>query len=145
MSEWDVASMVELARRHARLEVSGDLDATLDTLVPHPVYEWQPMGWIMEGRERVARYYEHLVAHFLPRTRGVRLLGDWASASSVAQEYEIDVEVDGAVESHRVVGVLFAEGDVLGGERLYTSERCARLMAGDALIDEIAAVARPGR
>jgi len=44
-----------------------------------------------------------------------------------------------SVESHHVIGILYAEGSLLGGERIYTGERCARLMAGDSLIDEIAA------
>lgn len=135
--------VVELARRHAEVEGRCDLEATLATLVAEPSYEWQPMGWTMRGREAVTRYYEHLFAEFIPRTRGVRLLGEWASESGVAQEYEIQVAVDGGeTEAHRVVGILYAEGTLLGGERIYTSERCARLMAGDALIDEIAADSR---
>ena len=98
------------------------------------------MGWKMRGRELVVRYYEHLFSHFIPRTRGVRLLEEWVNESSVAQEYEINIEVDGGdVESHRVIGLLCAQGALLGGERIYASERCARLMAGDELIDEIAA------
>ena len=139
--EWGVEAMYELGGRHARLEAEGDLEGTLATLVAEPVYEFFPMGWKMTGRERVVRYYEHLFAHFIPRTRGYRLLEEWVNETSVAQEYEIDVEVDGGgVESHRVLGVLCAEGNLLGGERIYASERCARLMAGDELIDEIAGV-----
>jgi len=30
------------------------------------------------------------------------------------------------------------DGNLLGGERIYASERCTRLMAGGELIDEIA-------
>ncbi|MCG8588212.1 MAG: hypothetical protein MJE66_02900 [Proteobacteria bacterium] len=139
---WSVEAMVALATQHARVEAQRDLEATMATLVPSPFYEWQPMGWIMQGRDAVTRYYEHLFANFIPRTRDVRLLGEWASETGVAQEYEIHVAVDGgAVEPHRVIGILFAEGRLLGGERIYTSERCARLMAGDALIDEIAGLA----
>ena len=49
----------------------------------------------------------------------------------------IEVEVGGVREAHRVVGVLYREGSLLGGERVYASERCLRLMAGDDLIDEL--------
>ena len=51
--------------------------------------------------------------------------------AAVAQEYEISLRVDGAVETHHVVGILYAEGDLLGGERIYGSERFVRLMAGE--------------
>lgn len=136
--EWSVEDMYELGSRHARVEAERDLEATLATLVEEPSYAFLPMGWEMVGRERVVRYYEHLFAHFIPRTRGYRLLDEWVNQTSVAQEYEIRVEVDaGAVESHRVIGILHAQGSLLGGERIYASERCARLMAGDDLIDEI--------
>ena len=96
------------------------------------------------GRAEVVRYYEHLFAHFIPRTRGYRLVEEWVSETSVAQEYQIDVEVDGGgVESHRVIGILVGDGELLGGERIFASERCARLMAGDALIDEVTGGAGP--
>ena len=136
-SEWSVDAMVELGTRHARLEAEGDLEGTLATLVAEPVYEFHPMGWKLAGRERVVRYYEHLFGYFIPQTRGYRLLEEWANETSVAQEYQIDIDVDGTLESHRVIGVLCAEGNLLGGERIYASERCARLMAGHDLIDEI--------
>ncbi len=35
-----------------------------------------------------------------------------------------------------MVGILFARGEQLGGERVYASERCTRLMIGD-LYDEL--------
>ena len=135
---WTVEQMVELATRHARLEDEGDLEGTLATLVDDPAYEFWPMGWRFEGREPVRRYYEHLLGEFVPRVRGYTLLEEWASATSVAQEYEIVVDVGGGSETHRVIGVLHGRGPRLDGERVYASERCVRLMAGDALIAEIA-------
>ena len=37
-----------------------------------------------------------------------------------------------------MIGILYGEGPLLTGERVFASERCIRLMAGDALIDELA-------
>jgi hypothetical protein len=54
----------------------------------------------------------------------------------VAQEYEIALRVDGAVEHFRVIGVLYARGDKLGGERVYASDRFVRLLTGP-LFDEL--------
>ena len=133
MSDWSVERMHELGTKHAKLEADCDLDGTMATIVEHPVYEFHPAGVRLEGREQVRRYYEHLLTHFVPSTRGVILIEEWVSASSIAQEYEITVEVEGALEAHRVIGILFAEGELLGGERIYSSERCARLMLGEAL------------
>ena len=147
-AEWSVDRMYELGSRHARLEAENDLAGTLATLVDEPVYEFWPMGWKMRGRDHVTRYYEHLLGRFVPAPRGYELLAEWVNESSVAQEYRIDVGVEGGgVESFRVIGVLYvADGGaagLLGGERIYASERCSRLMAGDDLIDEISRGARP--
>ena len=35
-----------------------------------------------------------------------------------------------------MIGILFAEGELLGGERIHSSERCARLMLGEVLFAE---------
>lgn len=136
MSDWTAERMHELGAKHAKLEADCDLEGTLATVVAHPVYEFHPAGVRLEGREQVRRYYEHLLTHFVPKTRGVTLVEEWVSAASVAQEYEITVDVEGALETHRVIGILFAEGERLGGERIYSSERCARLMLGEALYAE---------
>lgn len=135
---WTKAKMYELGTRHARVEAEGDLDATLATLVDDPVYEFWPMGFKLRGMDGVRRYYAHLLGEFVPRTRGYTLLSEWANETSVAQEYEIRVDVGGQTEAHRVIGILYGDGPLLTGERIYGSERCVRLMAGDALIDEIA-------
>ena len=134
---WTLEDMVELGTRHAELEARRDLEGTLATLVPDPVYELLPVGRKLSGMQQVLRYYEHLFSSFIPSTRSYRLLEQWANEHSVAQEYEIEVDVGGALERHRVVGILFASGGLLGGERVYGSERVLRLMAGDALFDEL--------
>ena len=133
---WTAADMHALGTRHAELEAKGDLEGTMATLVEEPTYEFWPAGLRMAGRGQVRRYYEHLMGHFIPSTRSYELISEWASETSVAQEYAIHVEVDGTVESHRVIGILFASGTLLGGERVYASERCTRLMVG-RLYDEL--------
>ena len=47
------------------------------------------------------------------------------------------MRVDGALELHRLVGVLVIGEDKLLGERIYGSERALRLMLGDTLFDEL--------
>ena len=149
--EWNAEKMYELGARHARLEDEGDLEGTIATLVDEPIYEFWPMGLHMRGMANVRRYYEHLFGTFMPSIREYTLIEEWVSPTSVAQEYEIVVEAGGRPEAHRVIGVLFvddahlaAQGPLLTGERVYASERCVRLMAGDALIDELAAASEGG-
>ena len=141
MGDWNVEKMLELGRLHARLEAERQLEPLMDTLIAEPVYEFHPSGLRMRGQQRVRRYYEQLLGRFMTWVRGYALLDEWANEHSVAQEYDIQVQVDdGPVETHRVVGILFVEpGETrLGGERVYGGDRIVRLMLGD-LHDELEA------
>jgi hypothetical protein len=90
----------------------------------------------MIGGDRVRRYYAQFFENFMESVVGYALLAEWVNEHSVVQEYDIEVEVDGQRETHRVIGILFAQGELLGGERVYGSERIVRLMLGD-LFDEL--------
>ena len=138
---WTLADMLALGTRHATVEAACDLEATMATLVAEPVYEFWPSGLRMQGGALVRRYYENLFSVFIPATRGYELLDEWVNEASVAQEYRIDLEFDGVAESHRVVGILVADearSGLLGGERIYAGEACARRMLGP-LYDELVA------
>ena len=140
---WTTDDMYELATRHARIETAGDLDGTMATLVDAPIYEFHPIGFTLTTTAPVRRYYEHLIGSFIPMTRGYELLEEWVNETSLAQEYSITLGTPEGDETHRVIGVLFVTAEsmsgaqkLLAGERIYGSERCIRLMAGDALVDE---------
>ena len=130
---WNSARMLELGRQHALLEERRELDALMGTLVKEPVYEFYPIGLRMVGGHRVRRYYAQFFANFMQRIVGYELLDEWVNPHSLVQEYDIALQIDGPAETHRVVGVLYAKGEVLGGERIYASERLVRLMAGEML------------
>jgi len=123
--------MLALAARHVELETAGDLEGLMQTLVADPVYEFHPAGLCMRGGATVRRFYAQFFSHFVPLRESYHLLDEWESDTSVAQEYEIDLRVDGALERHRVLGVLHAEGDRLGGERVWAGERFVRLLTGE--------------
>jgi hypothetical protein len=126
MADWSAESMLELGVRHAKLEAELELEGTLATLIEDPVYEFFPLGLGFRGAGPVRRYYENLFEKFMPLRESVRLVAQWASESSVAQEYEIQLRVAGNLESHRVIGILVADGQLLGGERVYAGERLIR-------------------
>jgi|JI10StandDraft_1071094.scaffolds.fasta_scaffold1238177_2 hypothetical protein len=129
-AKWDAQAMLELGTLHARLEAEGKLDEVMDTLVADPVYEFWPVGLRMRGRERVRRYYEHLIGPFYAAQKSYRLIEEWLSEKSLAQEYEMVVEIDGQVESHHVIGILFARDGLLGGERIWGSKAILKRMVG---------------
>jgi hypothetical protein len=134
-SNWTTLDMLKLGQRHADLEARRELEPLLETLVSEPRYEFHPLGLGLNGGERVRGYYAQFFAGFMQTIVDAVLIDEWANERAVVQEYDIRVERDGSQETHRVVGVLFAEdspeGMRLGGERVYASERCVRQMAGD--------------
>ena len=136
---WNSARMLELGRQHALLEERRELDALMGTLVKEPVYEFYPIGLRMVGGHRVRRYYAQFFANFMQRIVGYELLDDWVNPHSLVQEYDIALRVDAGVEHFRVIGVLYAKGELLGGERVYASERFVRLLTG-VLFDELEAI-----
>ena len=136
MDEQRVAFVRKLGEEHARVETAGDLEATMKTLVAEPVYEFHPAGRVLRGQAGVRRYYEHLIGHFLPHVESAVVIDEWCSESSLAQEYDVHVRIDGVLERHRVLGILAVGDELMTGERIYGSDRALRLMLGD-LYDEL--------
>lgn len=141
-SNWNVDRMIELGHRHARLEAEKQLEPLMETMVDEPIYEFHPLGRMMRGGNRVKRYYTQFMARFMETIIGYELLDEWANERSVVQEYDITVDTGQGPETHRVVGILFAEGELLGGERVYGSERICRMMLGE-LFDELEPLPNP--
>ena len=125
--------LVEIAYRHATAEADGDLEATLATLEPDPVYEFEPAGLVLRGLPAVRVYYEHFVATFQPAIAGYELRSEWVNDQGLGQEYWIDMRLPGGgTERHAVVGILLFGKEALTGERIYASDRMLRTMFGPA-------------
>ena len=125
--------LVAIARAHAESETGSDIELTLSTLEPDPVYELQPVGRVMRGLPAARRYYEHFFAHFRPLVVDHALRGEWVTGEGLGQEYTITLAApDGRVERHPVIGILTFGERALSGERVYASERLLRLMFGPA-------------
>jgi hypothetical protein len=123
--------MIELAHAHAAAEGSGDLEATLATLEPDPVYELQPEGRVLRGMDAVRRYYDHFFTQFQPMVEGYELRSEWVTDEGVGQEYIIHLRLpDGRREDHAIIGILVFGKTRLAGERLWAGERLLRLMMG---------------
>ena len=139
-NDWNAERMLELATRHARVESQKRLHALMDTLVPEPVYEFLVQGLTLRGGARVRRYYQQFFDDYLSRVTGGRRLGQWGDEKAVAREDAIEVRGSDSSETHRIMSVLFAEGDRLGGERIYASDHVVRMMAGE-MFDELEPIA----
>jgi hypothetical protein len=122
-----------IARAHAESETGSDIELTLSTLEPDPVYELQPVGRVLRGMPAARRYYEHFFACFRPLVRGFTLRNEWVTDEGVGQEYVITLATpERGEERHHVIGILTFGKQALSGERVYASERLLRLMFGPA-------------
>jgi len=125
--------LLEIAYRHAAAEANGDFAATMGTLDPNPVYEFQPAGLLLRGTAGVRAYYEHFFATFQPRIAGYEMRSEWVNDEGLGQEYRIHLHTpEGGTETHAVIGILLFGERGLRGERLYASDRMLRIMFGPA-------------
>ncbi len=123
--------MIELAHAHAAAEGSGDVEMTLKTLEPEPVYELQPEGRVLRGMDAVRRYYKHFFKNFQPLVEGYEMRSEWMTDEGLGQEYIIHLRLpNGQREDHAIIGILLFGKNKLAGERLWASERLLRLMMG---------------
>ena len=130
-ADWNAERMLELALRHARVESQKRLDELMDTLVEEPIYEFLVQGLTLSGGASVRRYYRQFFDDYMSKVSGGRLLGVWGDERAVAREDLIEVVGPDGPEVHRVMSVLFAEGDRLGGERIYAGDNVVRMFAGE--------------
>ena len=126
----DATAVRALGYRHAEVETACRMEETLSTLVEHPVYDFLPVGLRLEGKEAVRAYYAHLFEHFLPFVESTDLVGEWAGEDALVQEYVVHLRIDDVLERHGIIGILYVEGNLLGGERIWGSERTLRRLLG---------------
>jgi hypothetical protein len=125
------SQLLGLAHAHAAAEASGDLEATLATLEPVPVYTFWPAGVGFTGMAATRRYYEHYFSYVASRIAGYTMHGEFESDAGLAQEYTVVVRHDdGRTREHRILGILTFGRTALSGERLYASEEFFRFLVG---------------
>ena len=80
--------------------------------------------------------------NFSPRVVDGKLIRQWVNETSVSQEYDVTLDIEGQLETHRILGVLFVEGNKLGGEIVYASEKTIKRMLGP-MFEELAILDEP--
>ncbi len=118
-----VERMLELGNEHEQTEFAHDWDATLATLVDHPVYHWFPQRLRIEGREAVRAMYvciapliDNLAATVESREFRFLTSSDSELGISFSTEYEFP---DGLKRAYLSVFLNF-DGEKLIGETQYT-------------------------
>ena len=143
-SSLSAEQVAALTRRHAELELAGDYEPLLATLVAEPIFEFHPPGGQLVGGETLRRYYTRFLAEFMPLVEETLLIGEWATELACVHEYQLGLRIDGKLERHQLMGSIYASGDRLGGERLYGSSRLMDLMLGP-FVDELVPIEAPTR
>ena len=133
----DRDSDIATARAHAEAEGAGDMEATMNTLGPDPVYELLPIGRLLKGRDNARAYYEHFFANFAHRIAGYTLRSEWVTDEGLGQEYQVFIDEAGSPDGRRrfdIVGILlFGPDGLLAGERIYASDELFAMMVGPLL------------
>jgi SnoaL-like domain len=131
----DREAMIAVAHAHAAAEGEGDIEATMATLDDDPVYELQPIGLVLRGRDAARKYYEHFFANFAPRLKGYDLRSEWVTDEGVGQEYVLHLNADDESKSRQpIIGILlFGADGKLSGERIYASDELIDMMFGPVL------------
>ena len=128
---FSAAQVLELATHHARVESQKRLDALMDTLVKEPVYQFCVQGLTLQGGTRVRRYYQQFFDNSMSHVKGGRRIALWGDEKAVSREDAIEIKGTNGPEIHRIMSVLFVQGDRLGGERIYASDHVVQMMAGE--------------
>ncbi len=125
---------IATARAHAEAEGAGDMEATMNTLGPDPVYELLPMGRLLKGRDNARAYYEHFFANFAHRIAGYTLRAEWVTDEGLGQEYQMFMDGPDGRRRFDIVGILlFGPDGLLAGERIYASDELFAMMVGPLL------------
>ena len=135
-SALSATQVAALTRRHAELELAGDYEPLLETLVDEPIFEFHPPGGQLIGGETLRRYYTRFLAEFMPLVEEIVMIIEWSNVSAYVHAYQLRRRIDVVIVNHHLMGSIYASGDRLGGERLYGSARLMDLMLGP-FVDEL--------
>jgi ketosteroid isomerase-like protein len=138
MDDTELRALVAVAHAHADAEGRGDIEATMATLDDDPVYELQPIGRTLRGREAARAYYENFFSNCRPHIRDYELRSEFVSDEGVLQEYILEIAApDGSVNRHSIIGLLtFGASGKLSGERIYAGDDLIKFMFGSVLEDD---------
>jgi SnoaL-like domain len=130
--------LAAVAYAHAQAEADGDMAATLATLEDDPLYEFQPAGVVLRGKEAAERYYDWFFHHVEMQIEGFEVRNEWITDAGLGQEYILRVKLpDGTRRRFDLTSILTFGDTKLSGERIYASDELFRHMVGPAYADAV--------
>ncbi|MCV7065913.1 hypothetical protein H7H51_09610 [Mycolicibacterium farcinogenes] len=122
--------MEELLSIHETAEFNLDIDATMATLVDHPVYELPTLNWHIEGWDAVKELYRRML-------HGGDVRNFWAdkrthaiTPGSLIREAWVYFDTDEGVRTTGSYNVVMEfEGDKILAERMFMDASFAKTMA----------------
>jgi hypothetical protein len=124
------------ALKHIEREAVDDLEGTLATLAPDPVYDFYPIGLRMRGMDLIRRYYAHFFTKVRPHIVNYVVHSYTYGESSMVTELTLTWRYDdGSTRDFRNITVLvYGEGGI-AGERMYGEPEFFRLFFGPVLAE----------
>jgi hypothetical protein len=120
-----IDEMIELALQHHQAEIDRDLEATMATIGPDPVWQFYPGDVTLRGTPAVRRYYQRLLLEPRPE-RTLELESVLASARSVALRFSIDITDESHVQA---VGQFDFHDRLIVAERVFGLPEAAPVLA----------------
>lgn len=131
MANLTLQEMEDLLALHEKGEFEMDLDATMDTLTDHPVYELPSIGWHIEGRAAVRATYERMFVGSDRRNIWADKRVHAITDNHLCREAYVYFDTDeGRVTGQYFVTIVF-QGNRILGERMYMDTAFAKAMSED--------------
>jgi hypothetical protein len=113
--------MLELLQTHSSREYARDLDGTMATVGPDPLWEFHPLGLRLTTRDAVREAYrlqfEHLFPHLAGATERTRAYGD----DFIVAEQVIRLDQEGRQSDSCMTALLAFDDRYVTSERVYVS------------------------
>jgi hypothetical protein len=120
--------MAEILEAHASREYARDLEGTMATVGPDPVWEFHPLGVRLSGRDAVREAYrlqfEHLFPYLVGGTERTRAYGD----DFVMSEQVVHLDLEGRQVDAHMAAVLAFDDSTVTSERVYVSGRLTEVL-----------------
>jgi hypothetical protein len=115
--------MLKLCERHGRYEYAIDLDGTMSTIGPDPVWEVHPFGIRIVDRESVRHAYKYQLEHIVPRIIGSDLRSVAYGDHCCLREstYLLSMPDGRETQGGNVIVFEFDDNGLISSERGYTT------------------------
>lgn len=131
MADLTFEEMEEILLAHEMAELEADIEATMATVVPNPHYEFPTFGLAADGQEAVREHYRRVLPHVGKFDVAAEKRVHGAAPNTLIREAWVSFTLDG----QRLTGIYLAvitfdpELKLIAGERLYTDDNYAKVMA----------------